>query len=54
MHFPRFKKPAENDQIGYGKFGGKSPNFSEKAENFALHARSCLAGSFAPTFNHLP
>ena len=37
-------------QIGCGKFG----NFSEKTENFALHARSCLAGSFAPTFNHLP
>ena len=33
-------------QTGYGKFGGKNLNFSEKAENFALHARSCLAGLF--------
>ena len=41
-------------QTGYGKFGGKNPNFSEKAENFAFHARSCLQGSFAPTFNHIP
>ena len=40
-------------RLDAGNLEAKKP-INENAEEFSSHARSCFAGPFAPTFNHLP
>ena len=41
-------------RLDTGNSEAKTRILAKKAENFAFHGRSCLAGSFVPTFNHIP